>query len=230
VRLTGFLTPILLTTGALTAWAFDDPVPEPAAPEPVVATANAVPAPPDVVVETSPYAAITAWQRLGWFDQKTFGISNFAGSVPGAAFMTLLDHPREAGPHWEGFAERYGVAISTNFVNNAMEAGVGAIWGEDPRYVRAGAGVPFKSRLGHAVKWTVLAPNRNGELRPAYARYIAFTSSSFISNAWREPSDTTAEHSMIRIPLAFLGRMGSDVFDEFWPDVERKFFHRGSND
>ncbi len=189
-----------------------------------------VSAPVDVVVEAAPYAAVTSWQRLGWFDKKTFGVQNLGGSLPYAAFQTLIDHPREAGPHWEGFAERYGVSVSTNAVSNAMEAGLGAIWGEDPRYRRDGAGVSFKSRLGHVVKWTVVALNSHGELRPAYARFMAFSSSSFISNAWREPSDTDAQHSLGRIGFDLLGRMGSNAFDEFWPDAKRKLFRRAARD
>jgi hypothetical protein len=227
VRFTGVpITVFLIVNAYSPASAFSDA--DPAAPNP--AAENAAQAPAEVVIETKPYVAITAWQRLGWFDEKTFGISNLAGSLPAAAWNTLLDQPHEAGPHWQGFAERYGVGLSTNAMGNAMEAGLGAIWGEDPRYVRAGAGVSFKSRIGHALKWTVLAPNRDGELRPAYARFIAFSGSSFASNAWREPSDTTTGHSLIRIPLGFLGRMGSNAFDEFWPDTELKLFHRGPSE
>jgi len=225
-----------MTAACSVASAFADP-------SPIVsesATDNAVPVtavvpvaavvPADIVVETTPIAAVTAWQRLQWFDAKTFGVSNLGGSISGAALLTFMDRPHEAGPHWEGFAERYGVAVSTNAVSNAMEAGLGAIWGEDPRYRRAGAEVPFKSRLGHVAQWTVLAPNRDGELRPAYARFIAFSGSSFISNAWREPSDTTTEHSLDRIAFGFLGRMGSNAFDEFWPDTKKKLFHHGARD
>jgi len=201
--------------------------------DPIIAgpvTENAVPAPVDLVVEAAPSAAVTLWQRLGWFDEKTFGISNLGGSLTGAAWGTLMDRPHEAGPHWGGFAERYGVSVSTNAVSNAMEAGLGAIWGEDPRYRRDGASAPFKSRLGHIAQWTVLAPNRNDELRPAYARFIAFSSSSFISNEWREQSDTDAAHSLGRIGFGLLGRMGSNAYEEFWPDMKRKLFHRGTRD
>ena len=214
-------------TGACSvASAFADPAPLIA--EPV--TEIAVLAPVEIVVETAPFAAVTSWQRLHWFDTKTFGISNLGGSIPGAALLTLMDRPREAGPHWEGFAERYGVSLSTNAVSNGMEAGLGAIWGEDPRYARDGAGVPFKSRLGRVVKWTVVARGRSGELRPAYARFIAFSSTTFITNAWREPSDTGTEHSLQRIGFSLLGRMGSNAFDEFWPDTKRKLFHRATRD
>jgi hypothetical protein len=227
VKPTSFLIAALSMTAACSpAFAFIDPDPATAEPGPEAA----VSAPVDVIAEVAPYAAVTAWQRLGWFDQKTFGVPNLGGSLPGAALQTLLDRPREAGPHFEGFAERYGVAVSTNAVSNAMEAGLGAVWGEDPRYRRDGAGVSFKSRLGHVVQWTVVAPDRNGELRPAYARFVAFTSSSFISNAWREPSDTSAEHSFARIGFGLLGRMGSNAFDEFWPDAKQKLFHRASRD
>jgi len=227
VKLTKLLIAVFSMTGACSvASAFADPAPLIA--EPV--TENAVPASADIVVEAAPPTAITAWQRLGWFDEKTFGISNLGGSIPYAAGLTLLDRPHEAGPHWEGFGERYGVSVSTNAVSYAMEAGLGAIWGEDPRYQRDGFGVPLKSRLSHVVQWTVLAPNRDGELRPAYARFIAFSASSFISNAWREPSDTDTEHSLGHIGFALLGRMGSNAFGEFWPDVKRKLFHRGTRD
>jgi hypothetical protein len=226
MKLTAFAIAAFSMTGASSGLsAFADLPPLIAAPAPVIAVSV-----PDIVVESHPYVAVTPMQRLGWFDVKTFGLANLVGSLPGAAVMTLRDRPYEAGPHWEGFAERYGVSVSTNALSNATEAGLGAIWGEDPRYRRAGTGVAFKSRLGHIVQWTVVAPDREGELRPAYARFIAFSSSSFISNGWREPSDTTAGHSLDRIGIALLGRMGSNAFDEFWPDAKRKLFHHATRD
>jgi hypothetical protein len=227
MKISRFLFAVLSTTGVCSvASAFADPVPVIAEP----AADNAALVPEDVLVETAPSQAVTPWQRLGWFDQKTFGVSNLGGSLPVAAWQTFRDHPREAGAHWEGFGERYGVSVSTNAASNAMEAGLGAIWNEDPRYRRDGFGVSFKSRFGHVVKWTVVAPNRNGELRPAYARFMAFSGSSFASNAWREPSDTGVADSLSRIGFDFLGRMGSNAFDEFWPDTKRMLFHRGGHD
>ena len=136
-----------------------------------------------------------------------------------------MDRPRDAGPHWSGFGERYGVSLSTTAVSNAIEAGMGAVWGEDPRYLRAGHGVPFKTRLGRVVKWTVAAPDRDGNLRPAYARLLAVSGSSFLSNNWREPDDTGASNSIGRIGLGFLSRMAGNAFQEFWPDTKKKLFH-----
>jgi hypothetical protein len=225
VKLTAFLIAAFSMTGALSvASAFADPDPLTAE----SALENAAPIPEDVVVEAGPSAAVTPMERLIWFDKKTFGVLDLGGSIPAAAWLTFRDQPREAGPHWRGFAERYSVSVSTSALSNAMEDGLGAIWGEDPRYFRDGAGASLKSRLGHVVKWTVVAPNRSGELRPAYARFIALSGSSFISNGWREPSDTDAAHSLSRIGFGLLGRMGSNAVDEFWPDMRRRLFHRAT--
>jgi hypothetical protein len=190
-----------------------------------LAVTNVAPAPSDVVVEQTPASPITFSQRLSWFDEKTFGVPNLMGSIPGAALSTGLNHPHEAGPHWSGFGERYGVSVSTNALSNATEATLGAAWGEDPRYFRAGETAPFKSRLGHIIKWTVVARDRDGDIRPAYARFVAYSSSSFISDAWREPTDRSVGNEFARIGLDFLGRMGGNAFDEFWPDTKRKLFH-----
>jgi hypothetical protein len=107
-----------------------------------------------------------------------------------------------------------------------MEAGLGAIWGEDPRYSRD-AGASFSHRIGHAAKMTFMAQNRDGNVQLAYARFIAIPGSNFISNAWRAPGDDTADNAATRTGLGFLGRFGSNTFDEFWPDVQRKLSHRG---
>ena len=88
---------------------------------------------------------------------------------------------------------------------------MGAIWGEDPRYLRDGSTVPFKSRLGHVALWTVEAPNRNGELRPAYARFIGISSSSFIFKfALAQHGGCTDVNTR-----SFAGRIG---FGPAWPD------------
>ena len=74
---------------------------------------------------------------------------------------------------------------------------------------------------------TFMAENRDGEAMLAYARFIAIPGSNFVSNAWRAPGDDTVNRATIRTGLGFLDRFGSNVFDEFWPDVKQKMFHHG---
>jgi hypothetical protein len=170
---------------------------------------------------------ITAQQRIDWVVQGTIGPEALAGELFGAGWDTLIDRPKIYGPHWEGFGDRVGMSVAGNAVSNTVEAGLGAIWGEDPRYTRDPE-APFSHRLGHVVKMTFMAQNRDGQMMPAYARFIAIPGSNFLSNAWRAPGDDSAGNAAVRTGLGFVGRMGNNTFDEFWPDFKRKIFHRGN--
>lgn len=162
---------------------------------------------------------ISGPERLKWFAGSSVGPASLAGGAIGSAWGTLLNSPREYGPHWEGFGDRYGMRLTGVVTGNAMEAGLGALWGEDPRYVRA-SGQPFGGRVRQIVKMTFLAGNR-----PAYARYIATAGNNFLSNTWRERSEANAGHATERIAWGFLGRMASNAFAEFWPSVRKAIHH-----
>jgi hypothetical protein len=168
---------------------------------------------------------ITAKQRADWFALSTFGPEGLAGGVISAGWGTLFNKPREYGTHWDGFGKRYGMRLTGVSVSNAMEAGLGALWGEDPRYVRSQS-ESFGGRVGHVVRMTFVARNRQGRLRPAYARYVAIPGNNFISNAWRADSEATVGNASLRTVLGFLGRMSSNAFQEFWPDVRQRFSHQ----
>ena len=168
---------------------------------------------------------ITAKQRIQWVLDSTLGPASLTAGLFSAGWSTLFDHPKIYGPHWEGFGDRYGMRLSGLALSNTMEAGLGALWGEDPRYHREGDEASFTHRLGHAAKMTFLAQNRDGGVRLAYARFLAISGSNFISNAWRAPGDDSAGNAAVRIGLGFFGTFAGNTFDEFSPDVKHKLFH-----
>jgi hypothetical protein len=168
---------------------------------------------------------LTAAGRLEWFARSTAGPASLMGGVVSAGWGTLFNAPQEYGPHWEGFGKRYGVRMSTVSTGNALEASLGAIRGEDPRYEPA-AGLPFGRRVGNIFRLTVLARDGRGQVGPAYARYAALAGGSFLSNAWRADSDATAGHATVRIATGLLTRLAGNAFAEFWPDLKGRFFKR----
>jgi hypothetical protein len=168
---------------------------------------------------------ITTRQRADWFALSTFGPESLAGGVISAGWGTQFNRPREYGAHWDGFGKRYGMRLTGVSVSNAMEASIGALWGEDPRYVRSRS-ESFGGRVGHVVSSTFVAQNRQGQLRPAYARYIAISGNNFVSNAWRAESEATVGSASLRTVLGYLGRMSSNAFQEFWPDVRQRFYRK----
>lgn len=171
---------------------------------------------------------ITAEQRVGWALANTLGPQAIIGEAFSAGFGTWRDKPVEFGSHWDGFGKRAGADLSEAGVSHSMEAGLGAIWGEDPRYYRD-AGAPIKNRLAHVIKMTFFARNREGALMPAYARFIAIPSSSALSSAWRPESERSFGNVGARIGLGVLARMGNNACIEFWPDIRRRFF-RGKSE
>jgi hypothetical protein len=165
---------------------------------------------------------ITGGGRFEWAIMSTINLPSFGAGLVSSGLGTYSNQPHEYGTSLKGFGKRFGMRLTGVAVCNTMESGLGAVWGEDPRYHRV-ADEPFRHRLGHIVKMTFMASNQEGEIRPAYARYAAIAGSNSLSNAWRPDSDRTFDHTAIRIGLGFLGRMSSNAFYEFWPDMKDRF-------
>jgi len=168
---------------------------------------------------------MTGARRDGWAFQSTFGPTALASTAIGAGWDTLLDHPREYSGQWDGFGKRAGMRASTTAARSIMEAGSGAIWKEDPRYHRA-AGQAFPRRLSNAVKMSVMTQDSDGRPMPAYSRFIAIPASSFLSNTWRAPSESTNSAALVRIGTGFVGRLLGNVWTEFWPDLRQRVFRK----
>ncbi len=175
--------------------------------------------------EDAPYEPITNHQRFHWFFDETLGPAHLLAGAFTAGFGTARDVPPEYGGTWEGFGKRFAVREAGVSLSNATEAGLGSLWGEDPRYFRV-PNETFGRRLRSVVTQTFLAKRRDGTFQLAYARYAGISESNFLSNAWRPKSEADTEHALYRIGWGFAGRMASNAYDEFWPDVKTRVFHR----
>jgi hypothetical protein len=170
-------------------------------------------------------SAIAAQERLGWILKSTLGPKNLFSGIFISGWGTWRNQPVEYGSHWDGYAKRYGLRLSVGGTSNVIEAGVGSLWGEDPRYRRAD-GQPLGRRLTHVVVSTFVTHDRNGGPMPAYARYIAVPGGNLLSNAWRPDSQATLSNAAMRVGLGFLSRMAGNAYSEFFPDLRDRIFHK----
>lgn len=164
---------------------------------------------------------ITQAQRLRWTAFSSVGPPSLAAGVFTSAISTAQNNPPEYGPHWEGYGKRQALRLTGAATSTLMEAELGALWGENPRYRRAVTTSP-KGRVWHAVKTAFLSYDRNGNTMPAYARFVAVPASNVIANTWRPDSQRTVGETTGRIGLGFLSRIAANSFAEFWPDIRRK--------
>ena len=168
---------------------------------------------------------LSAGERLEWTIHSTAGPPNMAGGLFKAGLQTWINDPEEFGPGWKGYGKRYALRLPGIAVSNLMEAGVGMLWGEDPRYHRT-EGATNGGRAWNVMKTAFTARNRSGDSIPAYARFLAVPVSNVISNTWRPDSQRTVAHTMGRVSFGFVSRMASNAFYEFWPDVQKHVFRR----
>jgi len=176
-------------------------------------------------VELGGYTPITGKERVGWVLKSTFGVSSLAFTTMVAGIQTARNEPPSYGTHWDGFGKRFGQRIANVATDNVLEAGIGSLWGEDPRYFRQPEET-FGGRVKHAIVMAFADRHRDGSLGPAYARYIAYPSSNFLSDTWRVPTDNGINNALSRTAFDFLGKIAGNSFKEFWPDVARMVFHR----
>jgi hypothetical protein len=173
-------------------------------------------APPDI------YAPITGTQRVEWIVDGTIGPRSLGVGVIADAWQTAWNTPEEWGRGWSGVGKRYVEREADVTLSNSLEAGLGAIWGEDPRYIRAPRG-SIRSRVGYAARTVMLAQRRDGRLAPAWGRYAGNVANNLIENAWLPPSVTTPGQTVLRCAAGFAGRLAGNLFEEFWPDIKRRF-------
>lgn len=166
------------------------------------------------------YVPASAGDRIKWVVEGTASLPVLGVNTVDAAWSTHIGRPREWGGGLKGFAHRFGDEEAYATVEDAIEAGVGAAWAEDPRYRRSGEGNPWR-RLRHAMTATVLAPRRDGHLAPAWGRFSAIAAATEIENTWLPRSLRTPGETAWRVGDDLAGRALSNVWDEFWPDVRK---------
>ncbi len=171
------------------------------------------------------YHPITAEGRLKWFARSTVGPKSLFGGIISAGYGTAADHPHEYGTHWEGFGKRYGMRLTGVSTGNAMEAAIGSLWGEDPRYFHT-VHQSIPGRAKNILDLTFRTYRRDGERHPAYARYISTVASNFLSNTWRAHSEADWQHALLRSGEGFGAHCVSNAVSEFLPLVWGKVRHK----
>jgi len=115
--------------------------------------------------------------------------------------------------------------MTRNATGNAIEGGAGLILREDPRYFRVPY-QPFRARARNVVRLAFAARGGNGSFGPAYARYLGVIGANFISNSWRVHSEANTHNALMRSAEGIGGLLAANAFEEFWPDVKKRLFHK----
>ena len=171
----------------------------------------------------SVYTPLTLGQKYLFTARKTFGGGGLALVSMKAAFDQTLDRPHQWGTGADSFAVRTASYFGRSFLRQNIAFGVRALDGEDPRYFVSGTGTKWE-RAKYAIGHTFAVRNDAGNWMPAYSLLVSDFATPFIVNEWRPDRHSVPRE--FRTGAAGLGiAIGSSLWQEFWPDLRRKF-HR----
>jgi len=149
----------------------------------------------------------------------------------GFAAHAAMDQFRTSPGAWGNGADSFGVRMANSFglsfLRQNIAFGVRAFDREDPRYFRKETGSARK-RTKYAFTRAFMARNDNGEWMPAYSRLVADYATPFLAQTWR-PEKFGIGRGFRGGSVAIAAGFGSNVWQEFWPDLKKKVWRRSKH-
>lgn len=170
---------------------------------------------------------LTAGQKMRLAARASYDPFAFAGAFLMAGYRETMDDNPGFGWGAEGYGKRSGAAyldtVSSNMIGNGLYP---AIFHQDPRYFRMGHG-SMTRRVLYAFGMSVICKGDNGHWQPNYSNVVGNITTGALSNLYYPSGDgsgvgQTFSDGMI---VTVEGGIGS-IFQEIWPDISRKFFHK----
>ncbi len=180
------------------------------------------------VEDTShPVAPMTAREKwnLGW--RETIDPFNIATAAMTAAFSQHDNQTPKYGEGWPNYGKRFGAAIGDFGTQNFFSAGVFAtLLHEDPRYFRDGPTKSVPRRVWYSASRLFVCQNDAG--RPVFngANILGMSAGIAASNLYYPSASRTGTIMAGRVETSLFGGVTGNLMSEFWPDIQRKFFHR----
>ena len=173
----------------------------------------------------NPYVPLTPREKFKIAAQDAFD----PGTVALGAFIGGIGQANNSNPSFgqgtTGYFRYFGTAYGDLVIGNFMTEGIyPTLLHQDPRYFRRGTGGTW-SRVGYACSRTFWTHNDNGKTGFNYSEVAGNATAVAISNAYY-PDNRTASDNVQRLGIQLGLDMAGNVLKEFWPDIDKKFFHR----
>ena len=174
------------------------------------------------------FEPLTTSEKFGVAWQDTFDRGTFALAGIFAAEGQFTNQNKSFGQGVAGFGRYYSAAYADLAIGNYMtEAVFPSLLHEDPRYFRKGTGSGW-SRLGYAVKQIVVTHTDSGRAQFNYSEFAGNSAAVAISNVYYK-DNRTAGTAVSQLGLQIGVDAFTNVLQEFWPDIERRFHHRSKS-
>jgi hypothetical protein len=164
--------------------------------------------------------------RLATASVFDWGAYPFNGVL--SAIAQAKNDPKEWGQGWGAYGKRFGANFGDNSIGTYMTTAIfPSLLHEDPRYYQMGKG-RFAHRAYHAVNRLFVTRTDSGHDHFNYSESVGNAVAAAMSNFYHVPSDRTASRNASTFGFLILYDGLSNELKEFWPDIRRKVFHKGT--
>lgn len=171
--------------------------------------------------------SLTAKEKMALAFRSAVDPIAFATAFVVAGLHESLDDDPGFGWGPEGYFKRSGAAYLDAFDGTMIGNGIlPSLLHQDPRYFRLGHGTKMH-RFLYASATTVICKHDNtGKWEPNYSNVTGNIISGAISNLYYPSSDSGIGQTIGNGMIVTLEGTAGAIFQEFWPDISRKFFHK----
>jgi hypothetical protein len=169
---------------------------------------------------------LTPGQKFHLFVKSSFDPFSFATVGFQAGLSQATNEFPAYGQGAEGYGKRYGAAfadqLSSGFFSNYMYP---VLLKEDPRYFRLGEG-SVMHRIRYSLLQEFTCRTDKGKRAFNFPNVLGAFSAGTLSNVYYPQSDRGVGLTISRSSIALLYGSAGGLIDEFWPDIDRKLFHK----
>lgn len=170
---------------------------------------------------------LTRKQKWGLAIKETADPFNIVNAALAAGFSQIGDQTPKYGEGGAAYGERFGAALADFGMQNFFSAGVlASLLHQDPRYFRRGPRSGIPARTLYAI--SRIAVTRQDSGRSAFNASGVFGMSLGIaaSNLYYPSKSIRGSVMACRVETSLFGSLTGNLLSEFWPDIQKKFFHR----
>ncbi len=173
------------------------------------------------------FVPLTPKQKWALAAKATLDPFNLASAAMGAGFSQMGNQTPKYGWGGGAYGARYGAAFADFATQNLFSAGVLAnLLHQDPRYFRKGPRSSIPARLAYSVSRLAIARNDAGKQVFNASGIFGMGLGIAASNLYYPSSSVSGEVMAGRLSTSLLGGIIGNLTSEFWPDIQRSFFHR----
>ncbi|HWT66664.1 MAG TPA: hypothetical protein VN151_11170 [Terracidiphilus sp.] len=173
-------------------------------------------------------APLASAQKMRLAFRSSIDPVTFAGALFIAGYHEAHD---DYGPGFgwgaEGYGKRAGAAYLDSFSGNMIGNGIlPSLLRQDPRYFRLGHGSFTHRVLYAAASAYICKGDRTRRWQPNVSNVAGNIAAGALSNLYYPSQDSGWGQTLVDgMIVTTEGSIGS-IFQEFWPDISRKFLHR----